>query len=295
MVRQLSEPSAWKSGPTALLNPLATIREWICKSSPSNASSVSTHCLSTGETLYHATATRSSTFSFARSFTTCQSNVVQTDLKINSFHHQPLPTSDVFLFTKCCLLFHLLDHFLTTSSAFEPPVSMFLTNFPISPFHPTFGSPISPSVTNFQTSATSINFSNSSKFIDLQLMCHLLVSTLKTDLGLLATSTCFMFHVCVARCILFSPSTVQFAMALKISLAFLFLSFSVHPEMDHLPALLLAQNSSSLAILMPFSRIRSNDSWVLIATVFSSLLYSADDVLVVIRGHIFGTADIQSS
>ena len=84
-------------------------------------------------------------------------------------------------------------------------------------------------------------------------------------------------------------------MALKISLAFLFLSFSVHPEMDHLPELLLAQNSSSLAILMAFSRIRSNDSWVPIATVFSSLMYSADDVLVVIRRHIFGTADIQNS
>ena len=55
------------------------------------------------------------------------------------------------------------------------------------------------------------------------------------------------------------------------SLAFKVLSFAAPLGLQHLPALLLVSNSSMFAILMAFSRIPSNDSWVVTATVVSSL------------------------
>ena len=50
-----------------------------------------------------------------------------------------------------------------------------------------------------------------------------------------------------------SPSfIVEPTKALTVSLTFSFLSFSAPPELGHFPALVLAPNSSRLAILMAF-------------------------------------------
>ena len=82
---------------------------------------------------------------------------------------------------------------------------------------------------------------------------------------------------------------------LTTSLTFLFLSFSASSELVHLPALLLAPNSSRHAIPVAFSRIPSDDSWVVTANVFSSLLFSRNDVLVAIRRLVVDSVELLNS
>ena len=50
-----------------------------------------------------------------------------------------------------------------------------------------------------------------------------------------------------------------------------------------------------LAILMAFSRIPSDDSWVVTATVLSSLLFSSNDVFVAILRLVFGAVRLLNS
>ena len=79
------------------------------------------------------------------------------------------------------------------------------------------------------------------------------------------------------------------------SLAFPVLSFSAPPGLDYHAVLLPVSNSSMLAILMAFSRIPSDDSWVVTATALSSLLLSSNDVFVAIRCLVFGSVELLDS
>ena len=74
-------------------------------------------------------------------------------------------------------------------------------------------------------------------------------------------------------------------------IGFLGLVIRCSPGLDHFPALLPVSHSSMLAILVALSRIPSNDSWVVTATVVSSLLFSSDDVFVEIRRLVFGAVE----